>query len=126
MLLPVSGTFLIVDDQPVARGTLRRTLEYYGHTVLEAGDGREGLRIFNEEKRRIDLVFLSDELPDVPCEKFLFVLRRMDPDAKVILLTGRTASEVKDETTSQALAGVLRKPVNTDRLLAAVRRGMGK
>ncbi len=44
------ASVLIVDDDADIRGLLREVLERASHTVIEAGDGREGLRLFHAEQ----------------------------------------------------------------------------
>jgi PleD family two-component response regulator len=40
------ANILIVDDDPAVQATSRIALERAGHTVVVAGDGREGLAMF--------------------------------------------------------------------------------
>jgi signal transduction histidine kinase len=51
---------LLIDDDPVARYTLRRALGE-GHQVLEAGNGRDGLELAAEA--RPDAIFLDVRMP---------------------------------------------------------------
>ena len=55
------ASVLIVDDDADIRGLLREVLERASHTVIEAGDGREGLRLFHAEQP--DLVILDISMP---------------------------------------------------------------
>ena len=54
---------LVIDDSEPIRSTLRLTLEFKGHTVVEAADGREGL----EQLRggSFDLVFCDLAMPEM-------------------------------------------------------------
>lgn len=124
MLIPPTGTILIIDDQAMARKNVRRTLEYYGHTVLEGDDGRSGLQIFNQEQARIDLVFLSLTMSGTPGEKIMAALRTLKPQVKMAVFTDQSTTELKAKEEFKNLVGIIRKPVSTDSLLAAVRRGL--
>lgn len=115
---------LVIDDQPIARTTLRRTLEYYHYAVLEAADGKEALRIFHQHRPHIGLVLLDLSLPDAPGERVLAALRTLDPKVRVAVCTDQSAVELKGKDEFKDVVGVLRKPVSTDRLLAVVRRGL--
>ena len=53
------ASVLIVDDDADIRGLLREVLERAGHTVIEAGDGREGLRVFHAEKPQLVILDVS-------------------------------------------------------------------
>ena len=124
MLIPPTATILIIDDQAMARKNVRRTLEYYGHTVLEGEDGRNGLQLFNQEQARIDLVLLSLTMSGTPGEKILAALRTLKPQIKVAVFTDQPTTELKAKDEFGNLVGIIRKPVSTDRLLAVVRKGM--
>jgi CheY-like chemotaxis protein len=55
------ANILIVDDDPAVQATSRIVLERVGHTVVVAGDGREGLAMF--EAGDFDLLVLDIFLP---------------------------------------------------------------
>lgn len=115
---------LVVEDQLIARQTLRRTLEYYQHGVLEAADGRQALQVFHRHRRRIGMVLLDLTLPDVPAVKVLAALRTLEPRVRVAVCTEESVSEAKGSEELAGVVGVLRKPIRADRLLAVVRRGL--
>ncbi len=124
MLIPPTATILIIDDQAMARKNVRRTLEYYGHTVLEGEDGRNGLQLFNQEQAKIDLVLLSLTMSGTPGEKILAALQTLKPQIKVAVFTDQPTTELKAKDGFENLVGVIRKPVITDRLLAVVRKAL--
>jgi DNA-binding NtrC family response regulator len=125
-LKPLSGkAILVIDDQPIARSTLRRQLEYYGFEVMEADTAIAGLRTYHQERARIGLVFLDLGLPDLSGEETFARLRKLDPQAKVALCSEEAATEVKAQEVFQGALGVIKKPVRTDRLLAMVRKAFG-
>ncbi|MCC7262790.1 MAG: response regulator [Candidatus Latescibacteria bacterium] len=116
---------LVIDDQPIARSTLRRQLEYYGFEVLEAGTAIAGLRLYYQERARIGLVFLDMSLPDLSGEEAFARLRKLDPQSRVALCSEELATEIKGQTIFEGAVGVIKKPVRTDRLLAVVRKVFG-
>lgn len=122
---PVTKAILVIDDQPMARSTLCRQLEYYGFTVLEAATAIEGLRLYYQERAKIGLVFLDMTLPDLSGEETFARLRKLDPQSKVALCSEELATEIKGQTIFEGALGVIKKPVRTDRLLAVVRKAFG-
>lgn len=52
---------LIVEDEPGFRRTYSDLFQHFGHTVLEAADGEEGLRV--AKKSKPDLVLLDLVMP---------------------------------------------------------------
>ena len=77
---------LVADDDGHIREVVRYALEKAGHTVLEAADGRECLRILGE--RQVDLVVLDIIMPE---EDGIEVCRRLRPESEVpiVFLTSR-------------------------------------
>ena len=109
---------LLIDDSTIARKTLSRNLAYYGFEVFEADAGISGLQLFLEKKRDIAIVILDMVLEDVPGEAVLAKLQQLDPEVKVVVCTESASTEFKQ--TGQKVAGVLRKPIATDRLLKVI------
>ena len=53
---------LVIDDEDLARFTLRKFLQSAGHIVLEAKDGKEGLALLNKDP--CDLVITDIIMPE--------------------------------------------------------------
>lgn len=64
---------LVVDDQPSNREVLITLLGYYGHRVVEAGDGVEGLAV--AEREQPDLVISDVLMPTMDGYEFVRRLR---------------------------------------------------
>src|SRR4051812_23751860 len=79
---------LVIDDDPVARFVIREALRAEVD-VLEAADGREGLRAFFSG--RPDLVLLDIVMPEMNGRQVLSRIREL-ADTPVIMLTARDAS----------------------------------
>jgi CheY-like chemotaxis protein len=107
---------LIVDDEPEIRDSLQEFLEDEGYQVSTAADGAEALQRLRSGKRPC-VVILDLLLPVVDGNQ---VYERMQRDADL----SRVPVIVSTSDPSRAPSGVLimRKPVNLDRLLGAVRQ----
>lgn len=53
---------LVIDDEPALRRTLRSILEKAGHTVTEAGDGKQAIAVFAANPA--DLVLTDIIMPE--------------------------------------------------------------
>jgi DNA-binding response OmpR family regulator len=84
--MPASATIMLVDDEESIQKLLTYPLQREGYTVVQARDGEEALRRFQE--RDIDLVVLDVMLPRVDG---LEVCRRLRTSSAVpiIMLTAR-------------------------------------
>jgi DNA-binding NtrC family response regulator len=77
---------LIIDDDDHARAVLRQALERAGHSVLEAADGREGLRVYCVSPAEI--VITDILMPEQNGLETIMALRKEFPDVKIIAITG--------------------------------------
>lgn len=111
---------LVVDDEPVVRSLFRTVLERDGYAVEEASDGNEGLAAYAREPA--DLVIVDLVLPGMSGMTMITTLRRSDPDARVLPMTGVLASLCPPTKLAEVLGApsALMKPVTPDEILSAV------
>ena len=87
-------TVLIVDDESRMRKLIKDFLMQKGYSILEAGDGEEALKVFEENENKIKLILLDVMMPKLDGWS---VLRQIRQTSKVpiIMLTAR--GEEQDE-----------------------------
>jgi len=112
---------LIVDDAAVSRDLLATVLVCHGHTVTEAADGIEALRLV--EKSRPQLIISDLLMPNMG--GYVFVQRlRAQPNGKTIPVLFYSASyhrqEALDAIRGSRMCDFLPKPSSTDLLLERV------
>ncbi len=83
---PAPRRVLVVDDEAPVREAFGAALTAKGYAVVLAEDGREALRVLNHEL--VDLIFLDILLPTVGGASILKAIKRRDPEAVVVLITG--------------------------------------
>ena len=98
---PLRAPVLIIDDA--------QALERDGCTVLGARNGREGLRIFAEQREQIDCVLLDLSMPEMDGIQTLQELRRVQVDIPVLLTSGYDSPELETHLESPHTA-FLAKP----------------
>src|SRR3990167_9856530 len=86
--MPDSATILLVDDEDSIQKLLTYPLERDGFRVIQARDGEEALRRFEEEGARIDLVVLDVMLPRLDGLEVCKRLRAAST-VPIIMLTAR-------------------------------------
>ena len=86
--MPDSATILLVDDEDSIQKLLTYPLERDGFRVIQARDGEEALRRFEEEDGRIDLVVLDLMLPQLDGLEVCKRLRAAST-VPIIMLTAR-------------------------------------
>ena len=110
---------LIVEDEQGLVSFVRRGLESAGYTVVEAGDGIDGLAVAMLPD--IELVILDLGLPGIPGEELLRRLRAQRPAVPVIVLTAKDAVSDRVANLEAGADDYLVKPFSFSELLARVR-----
>ena len=121
-------TILVVDDESRMRKLIKDFLMQKDYSILEAADGEEALKVFEENQNKINLILLDVMMPKLDGWS---VLRQIRQTSKVpiVMLTAR--GEEQDELFGFEL-GVdeyISKPVSPKILVARVeailKRSMG-
>jgi two-component system cell cycle sensor histidine kinase/response regulator CckA len=117
-----SGAVLIVDDEPAVRSVGRRMVEALGFTVETAVDGQDALDRIRAEPERFRAVLLDLTMPRCDGEETFRELRRINPSAAVILMSGFNEQEAIARFAGKGLAAFLQKPFALPALRQALRR----
>jgi two-component system, NtrC family, response regulator AtoC len=113
---------LVVDDDQVIRWTLSEALQSWGFATVEAGLAAEAVKQFQTELPAG--VLLDIDLPDGSGLDVLREIKRENPEAIVIMITGN----VKVDSTISALRGgaydFIGKPINLEELRVTLRNAI--
>ncbi|MGO9245462.1 MAG: response regulator [Verrucomicrobiia bacterium] len=100
---------LAIDDDEVLLGYLTAELESRGYRVLTAATPQSAIWLYEERWREIDAVLLDFLLPPLSGDFVFDELQRLNPDVRVVLLTGFD-EPVADRMFQRGLRGYLKKP----------------
>jgi CheY-like chemotaxis protein len=117
-----TASVLVVDDDPAVRRLTHQVLHREGWTVLEAENGRVGLRRVVE--RQPALIILDLLMPDMDGFEFLDELRQTDltRPIPIIVLTAKDLTAADRESLNGSVGKVLDKSAcNREELLVAIR-----
>ena len=117
---------LVVDDEPQIRRFLRASLQSHDYTVIEAENGKEGLRVCTVQKP--DLLILDLGLPDMDGLEVIKMVREWS-QIPIIVLSIRSDDVDKIEALDRGANDYVTKPFSMGELLArmraALRQGAG-
>ncbi len=121
---PSAGRILLLEDDLMVRDLLRRALEKAAFEVVETGDGKDTLRLYQEamqQGRPYDLAILDLTIPDGMCgRETMLHLRRLDPQILAIVSSGYRDDPVMKDYTAYGFAAALPKPYQVEGLLQIV------
>jgi DNA-binding NarL/FixJ family response regulator len=113
---------VIIDDTYDLRELLRLALTRGGMDVVgEAGDGLAGIEAVRSE--RPDVVLLDLSMPVMDGLEALPSIRRLVPEAKIIVLSAFGATHLSERALASGADGYLQKGMSLKRILEYVRGG---
>jgi len=108
---------LIAEDEPVIREITKELLEQHGYRTIVANDGVEALSLYLQHKDEVKLVVLDMIMPYMDGPTTIRALEKMNPDIKVIAVSGSTEKFKVAEAAARKPLRFLPKPYTTDKLL---------
>lgn len=121
----MAKSVLVVDDDEDIREVLEALIQRWGYAVATAGTGRQALDTLRAEHELPGLVLLDLTMPDMSGWAVRDEMLA-DPrlaEVPVVVLSGMADADVCDQ--AQRTAGVLLKPVHTDKLRAVLDTHLG-
>src|SRR6185295_10712868 len=117
---------LLIDDEEYVRMTLTQALEDDGHEVIVAINGQDGINRYKAEKP--DLVVTDVLMPEKEGIETVLELRRIDPQAKIIVISGGgriNNLDFLDVARKFGAAAALKKPFPIDEFSRVVAECLG-
>lgn len=115
------ASILIVDDSRTSRRMLADILVRNGHTVVgEAVDGQEGFEQY--ERLKPDVVTMDITMPVLDGIGSLALIRKLDPNARVVMLTAAGQKEKMMEAVKLGAQEFVTKPLSENAVLDAIAR----
>lgn len=120
----MTNNFLIhlIDDEPIIHDVLGQLLSSEGYQVEISSSGEEALAKFQEQK--FDLVLLDLLMPGMDGLEVLKQIKRMDPEAPVIIITAYASVESALTAMKMGAYDYIQKPFKNDELLMTISRAL--
>jgi len=109
-------TFLLIDDEPMVTDVCELMLRELGHRVLKAYSGSEGIKIYEANRERIDLIISDFNMPGMNGQEVVEKLRIINQGVKVLLSSGGISVPHEDDAIIRGFNGFLQKPYSLDTL----------
>jgi PAS domain S-box-containing protein len=116
-----TGVILLIDDEPIVLSAGVDMLKETGYKVLEAKGGREAVKIYQENKNRINLVILDMIMPDMGGGETYNRIKAINPDVKVLLSSGYSINGQAARILERGCDGFIQKPFSMKELSSKVK-----
>jgi len=118
---PGTETILLVEDEESVRSLVCDFLKGTGHTVLEAQDGPEAIRIAESHSGRIDLLVSDVVMPKMNGRELSIELKKQMPHLKILFISGYTDDAVFRAGVLEGDVAFLQKPFTLRGLSSKIR-----
>jgi two-component system NtrC family sensor kinase len=115
-----NNKILVIDDEESIRILLHISLTHKGFEVITAEDGGKGIEIFKQE--RPPIVITDIKMPGIDGLEVLKEIRELNPDTRVIVITGHGDMESAIEALKFEASDFINKPIKDDALMVAIKR----
>ena len=117
-----AATVLVIDDDPDVRHFIAAGLEEYGHEVIEAAEGRDGIEKFSVNQP--DLVIVDYIMPGLSGAEVAGHILATRPEQPILFVSGY--NETDEIRRAAPGANILAKPFRAAALEDAVRAALAK
>jgi len=118
----MTNRILIIDDEDRTRMLIRKILEREGYEVMEASNGKEGIKHYRANPA--DLVITDIIMPEKEGIETILDLRKDFPDVKVIAMSGGGHEEADSYLKIAKQVGAvetMNKPIKNEDLVRIVK-----
>ncbi len=116
------GRVLLAEDEEPVRSVTGQMLRDLGLEVLEASDGLEALELYRKNRAELDLVLLDLTMPGLDGGEVLREIRRIDPEARVVISSGYSEDDLVRRFDRLSPGGILQKPYSLEKLAGLLSR----
>lgn len=120
MSVVIKGRILVVDDDPIIRGWVKRVAEAAGYELSQAADGRSGLEM--AEDGRFDLILLDINMASLDGRDVLSRLKSNPATAAVpvLVLSGDVSVHRRQVVIELGGEELFEKPLSGDSLMRKI------
>lgn len=118
----MNGKILFVDDSPVIKKVVKKSIEAIGYELIEASDGKQGLAVLEKEFKDVKVILSDWNMPVMNGFDFLKAVKANNSYKHIPVIMITTESE-KSNINSAIAAGAsnyLLKPFKNDELTTKI------
>ena len=115
---------LVIDDERSIRNTLKEILEFEGHTIATAEDGKQGLDMALNDS--YDAIFCDIKMPNMDGLEVLSALADSENEAPIIMISGHGDIDTAVDCIKKGAYDFIQKPLDLNRILITLKNATDK
>lgn len=115
---------LIIDDERSIRNTLKEILEFEGHDVSLAQDGKEGLDV--ALNNNFEVIFCDIKMPGMDGVEVLDKIIEAGIDTSVVMISGHGSIDTAVDCIKKGAFDFIQKPLDLNRILITLKNATDK
>ncbi len=115
---------LVIDDERSIRNTLKEILEFEGHTIAVAEDGKQGLDMALNDS--YDAIFCDIKMPNMDGLEVLAALADSESDTPIIMISGHGDIDTAVDCIKKGAYDFIQKPLDLNRILITLKNATDK
>ena len=113
-------TILVVDDEPEVRKLVGAMVSRQGYNVLTADSGDHAIKVFQNQKGKVDLLLTDVVAPGMSGPMLADKLCAMQPGLRVLFMSGYDSTQVVQHYVVEKGYALLPKPFTVEELAQKV------
>ena len=115
-------TILYVEDEDALRDDVYQNISPFVKEVITANDGLEGLKLYRENRNRLDLIVTDILMPNMTGLEMVDNIRELDSEIPIIYTTAFNDSDYMKKTIEQSIVSYIVKPIDIELLLKGIEK----
>lgn len=115
---------LIIDDERSIRNTLKDILEFEGHEISLAADGKEGLEL--AASNNFDVIFCDIKMPGMDGVEVLEKMNENGVESSIVMISGHGTIDTAVECIKKGAFDFIQKPLDLNRILITLKNATDK
>jgi two-component system KDP operon response regulator KdpE len=123
-MLRLDPAILVIDDEPLLRAAIARSLHKDGFATLQAASGEDGLWAI--DRHQFSCVLADVRLPDLTGHAFVRQCHRIAPTLPIVVMISNEDGQRAADCLREGAAGCVSKPFSDAVLRATVREAIDR
>jgi len=115
---------LVIDDERSIRNTLKEILEFEGHSISVAEDGKQGVEMALADA--YDAIFCDIKMPNMDGLEVLATLADSENEAPIIMISGHGDIDTAVDCIKKGAYDFIQKPLDLNRILITLKNATDK